>query len=131
MIKEKNTKARLKRRDKKNIIAGIAYVKAGFNNTIITITDMEGNPIAWSSAGSAGFEGSRRSTPYAAQVAAEQVAIKAMEHGMKELDVYVKGPGAGRDVARTFSAKGFEIKFIKDVTRMPHNGCRPPKKRRN
>ena len=116
---------------KKNITSGIAFVNATFNNTIVTITDDNGNVIAWSSAGSKGFKGSRKSTPYAAQIAADDAAGKAQEHGLKTLTVKVKGPGAGRETAlRALQARGFKILSIKDDTPMPHNGSRPPKKRR-
>ena len=122
---------RLKRRDKKNVVAGIAHIKATFNNTMITITDRQGNAIAWSSSGSLGFMGSRKSTPYAAQVAAEKAASRAIEHGMKNIDVEVMGPGSGRESAlRTFQTLGLIVGSIKDVTPIPHNGCRPPKRRR-
>ena len=124
-------KTRVKRREKKNISSGIAYVNATYNNTIITITDAQGNAISWSSAGGMGFKGSRKSTPYAAQVAAEDAAKKAMEHGMATIEVMVKGPGTGRESAlRALQSTGFTITSIKDVTPIPHNGCRPPKKRR-
>ena len=120
-----------KKKIKKNISTGIAYVKATFNNTIITISDDSGNVIAWSSAGSRGFKGSRKSTPYAAQVAADSAASKAQEHGLKILTVKLKGPGSGRETAlRALQARGFKILSIKDTTPMPHNGSRPPKKRR-
>jgi small subunit ribosomal protein S11 len=122
---------RLRRREKKNITSGIAHVSATFNNTKVTITDVQGNTIAWSSAGSQGFKGSRKSTPYAAQLAAEDAGRKAMEHGMKTLEVNVKGPGSGRESAlRALQAVGFTITAIRDVTPIPHNGCRPPKRRR-
>ena len=122
---------RLKRKDKKNIVAGVANVKATFNNTMITITDRQGNAIAWSSSGSLGFKGSRKSTPYAAQVAAEKAASRAIEHGMKNIDVEVMGPGSGRESAlRTFQTLGLIVGSIRDVTPIPHNGCRPPKRRR-
>ncbi len=122
---------RLKRKDKKNVVAGVAHVKATFNNTMITITDRQGNAIAWSSSGSLGFKGSRKSTPYAAQVAAEKAASRAIEHGMKNIDVEVMGPGSGRESAlRTFQTLGLIVGSIKDVTPIPHNGCRPPKRRR-
>ncbi|MBL6770662.1 MAG: 30S ribosomal protein S11 [Hyphomicrobiales bacterium] len=124
-------KTRVKRREKKNISSGIAYVNATYNNTMITITDAQGNAISWSSAGGMGFKGSRKSTPYAAQVAAEDAAKKAMEHGMATIEVMVKGPGTGRESAlRALQSTGFTITSIKDVTPIPHNGCRPPKKRR-
>ena len=123
--------ARTRRRDRKNIASGVAHVNSTFNNTMITIADAQGNTIAWSSAGASGFKGSRKSTPYAAQVAAEDAGRKAMEHGMKTLEVLVKGPGSGRESAlRALGAVGFSITAIKDVTPIPHNGCRPPKRRR-
>ncbi len=122
---------RLRRRERKNITSGIAHVHATFNNTTITITDVQGNAISWSSAGSQGFKGSRKSTPYAAQLAAEDAGRKAQDHGMKTLEVNVKGPGSGRESAlRALQACGFTITAIRDVTPIPHNGCRPPKKRR-
>ncbi|MFB0951481.1 MAG: 30S ribosomal protein S11 [Rhodospirillales bacterium] len=122
---------RSKRRERKNIAAGIAHVNSTFNNTIITITDAQGNSIAWSSAGAQGFKGSRKSTPYAAQVAGEVVGRAAMEHGMKTLEVQVKGPGSGRESAlRALQSVGFNITAIRDVTPIPHNGCRPRKRRR-
>ena len=122
---------RVRRRERKNISSGVAHVNSTFNNTMITITDAQGNAISWSSAGAQGFKGSRKSTPYAAQVAAEDAAKKAQEHGMKELDVNVKGPGSGRESAlRALQAVGFTIRSIKDITPIPHNGCRPKKKRR-
>lgn len=120
-----------KRRVKKNIANGIAHVHSTFNNTIITITDVHGNAIAWSSAGALGFKGSRKSTPFAAQMASEAVAKVSMEHGMQKVEVYVKGPGPGREAAvRALQATGLEISLIKDVTPIPHNGCRPPKRPR-
>ena len=123
--------ARLRRREKKNITSGIAHVNASFNNTTITISDVQGNAISWSSAGSQGFKGSRKSTPYAAQLAAEDAGRKAQEHGVRTLEVNVKGPGSGRESAlRALQACGFTITAIRDVTPIPHNGCRPPKKRR-
>ena len=123
--------ARLRRREKKNITSGIAHVNASFNNTTITISDVQGNAISWSSAGSQGFKGSRKSTPYAAQLAAEDAGKKAQEHGMRTLEVNVKGPGSGRESAlRALQSCGFTITAIRDVTPIPHNGCRPPKKRR-
>ncbi len=123
--------ARLRRREKKNISSGIAHVNATFNNTTITITDVQGNTISWSSAGGQGFKGSRKSTPYAAQMAAEDAGKKAQEHGMRTLEVNVKGPGSGRESAlRALQAVGFTITAIRDVTPIPHNGCRPPKRRR-
>ncbi len=122
---------RLKRRERKNITSGIAHVSATFNNTKITITDVQGNAISWSTSGSQGFKGSRKSTPYAAQIAAEDAGRKAMEHGVKTLEVNVKGPGSGRESAlRALQAVGFTITAIRDVTPIPHNGCRPPKRRR-
>ena len=122
--------SRVRRRERKNIMTGIAHVDATFNNTLITITDLQGNTIAWSSAGQNGFKGSRKSTPYAAQLAAQTAARKAMEHGMKTLEVHVQGPGSGRESAlRALQAAGFTITIIRDVTRIPHNGCRPKKKR--
>jgi small subunit ribosomal protein S11 len=125
------TQARVRRRERKNITSGVAHVSATFNNTKVTITDAQGNAIAWSSAGSAGFKGSRKSTPYAAQVAAEDAGRKAMEHGMRTLEVQVKGPGSGRESAlRALQAVGFTITSIRDVTPIPHNGCRPRKRRR-
>jgi small subunit ribosomal protein S11 len=123
--------ARPKKRERKNITTGVAHVNASFNNTIVTITDTQGNTVAWSSAGRHGFKGSRKSTPYAAQVTAEDAGRKAMEHGMKTLAVVVKGPGAGRESAlRALQIVGFMVTSIKDVTPVPHNGCRPPKRRR-
>ena len=122
---------RPRRRERKNITSGVAHVNATFNNTLITITDAQGNAISWSSAGSQGFRGSRKSTPYAAQVAAEDAGRKALEHGMKTLEVEVKGPGSGRESAlRALQAIGFVITSIQDVTPVPHNGCRPRKRRR-
>ncbi len=122
---------RTRRRERKNIVSGIAHVNASFNNTMITIADAQGNAIAWSSAGSQGFRGSRKSTPYAAQMAGEDAGRKAMEHGMKTLEVHVKGPGSGRESAlRALQAVGFVITAIRDVTPIPHNGCRPRKRRR-
>ena len=124
-------RAKVRRREKKNITSGVAHVNASFNNTMITITDAQGNAIAWSSAGMMGFKGSRKSTPYAAQVAAEDAGKKAMEHGMKVLEVEVMGPGSGRESAlRALQAAGFQITSIRDVTPIPHNGCRPRKRRR-
>lgn len=120
-----------RRRERKNIVNGIAHVNASFNNTIITVADSHGNTIAWSSSGLMGFKGSRKSTPYAAQMAAEDAGRKAMEHGMRTLEVEVKGPGSGRESAlRALQAVGFSITSIRDVTPVPHNGCRPPKRRR-
>ena len=123
--------ARLKKRERKNITTGVAHVNASFNNTIITITDTQGNTVSWSSAGHHGFKGSRKATPYAAQVTAEDAGKKAQEHGMKTISVVVKGPGSGRESAlRAFQAVGFTVTSIKDITPVPHNGCRPPKRRR-
>ena len=122
---------RIRRRDKKNITSGVAHINASFNNTMITITDAQGNAISWSSAGAMGFKGSRKSTPYAAQVAADDAGKKAAEHGVRTLEVEVKGPGSGRESAlRGLAAVGFNITSIRDVTPIPHNGCRPPKRRR-
>jgi small subunit ribosomal protein S11 len=127
----KPTQARVKRREKKNITSGVAHVNASFNNTVITITDVQGNTIAWSSSGTQGFKGSRKSTPYAAQVAAEDAGRKAQEHGVRVLEVNVKGPGSGRESAlRALQTVGFQITAIRDVSPIPHNGCRPPKRRR-
>lgn len=125
-------KARPKRRkDRKNVERGVAHIKSTFNNTLITITDSNGNAVAWSSAGSMGFKGTRKGTPFAAQVAADSAARVAMEHGMKQVEAYVKGPGGGREAAiRSLQAAGLEVNMIKDVTPIPHNGCRPPKRRR-
>lgn len=126
-----NPKKGRKKRERKNIQDGIAHIQSTFNNTVITITDLGGNTIAWSSAGCQGFKGSRKSTPFAAQLAAEDAARKAQEHGMKNIEVYVKGPGSGREAAlRALQVMGFNIKLIRDVTPIPHNGCRPPKRRR-
>ncbi|ANU14769.1 SSU ribosomal protein S11p (S14e) [Planococcus halocryophilus Or1] len=120
-----------KRRVKKNIESGIAHIRSTFNNTIVTITDMQGNAVSWSSAGALGFRGSRKSTPFAAQMAAEAAAKTSIEHGLKTLEVTVKGPGSGREAAiRALQAAGLEVTAIKDVTPVPHNGCRPPKRRR-
>ena len=122
---------RVKRKERKNITSGVAHVNASFNNTKITITDAQGNAISWSSAGAMGFKGSRKSTPYAAQVAAEDAAKKAAEHGMRTLEVEVTGPGSGRESAlRALQAAGFTVTSIRDATPIPHNGCRPPKRRR-
>jgi small subunit ribosomal protein S11 len=120
-----------KKKERKNILNGVAHIRSTFNNTIVTITDAGGNALAWASSGSQGFKGSRKSTPFAAQVAAEVAAKKAMEHGVQNIEVYVKGPGSGREAAlRALQAAGFNITIIKDVTPIPHNGCRPPKRRR-
>jgi small subunit ribosomal protein S11 len=124
-------KTRTKKKEKKNISSGVVHIQSTFNNTIVTITDTAGNSIAWSSAGVQGFKGSRKSTPFAAQLAAQDAAKKAQEHGMKTVEVYVKGPGPGRESAlRALQAAGFNVTVIKDVTPIPHNGCRPPKRRR-
>ena len=124
-------KPRAKKKERKNIVAGVVHVNSTFNNTLITISDAQGNVVSWSSSGMMGFKGSRKSTPYAAQMAAEDAGRKAQEHGMKELDVRVKGPGSGRESAlRALQSIGFSIKSIKDITPIPHNGCRPPKRRR-
>ena len=124
-------KSRTKKKDKKNISTGVAHINSSFNNTKILISDAQGNAIAWSSAGTMGFKGSRKSTPYAAQMAAEDAGKKAQEHGMKTLEVEIQGPGSGRESAlRALSAVGMIVTSIKDVTPMPHNGCRPPKRRR-
>lgn len=120
-----------KKKERKNILNGIAHIRSTFNNTIITITDASGNALSWASSGSQGFKGSRKSTPFAAQVAAEVAGKKAMENGVQNIEVYVKGPGSGREAAlRALQAAGFNITVIKDVTAIPHNGCRPPKRRR-
>ena len=122
---------RTKRKERKNIEFGVAHIKSTFNNTIVTITDRSGNALSWASAGGMGFKGSRKSTPYAAQLAAETAAKEAMEHGLREVECFVKGPGAGREAAiRSLQATGLEVNMIKDVTPIPHNGCRPPKRRR-
>jgi len=127
----KAVKKTRRRREKKNIERGAAHIKSTFNNTIVTITDVEGNAISWASAGGLGFRGSRKSTPYAAQMAAETAAKAAMEHGLKYVEVFVKGPGSGREAAiRALQVAGLEVNMIKDVTPIPHNGCRPPKRRR-
>ena len=129
--KAKKTVATRRRRDKKNIERGAAHIQSTFNNTIVTITDVQGNALSWASAGEMGFRGSRKSTPFAAQSAAETAAKAAMEHGLKTVEVYVKGPGAGREAAiRALQSAGLEVSMIKDVTPIPHNGCRPPKRRR-
>jgi len=128
MAKEK---VRVRRKERKNISSGVAHVSATFNNTMVTITDVQGNAISWASAGMMGFKGSRKSTPYAAQMAAEEAAKRAMDHGMKTLEVEVCGPGSGRESAlRALQAAGLQVTSIKDVTPIPHNGCRPPKRRR-
>ena len=130
---KQNAAARRKaaRRVKKNVERGQAHIQSSFNNTIVTLTDTQGNALSWASAGGLGFKGSRKSTPYAAQMAAETAAKAAMEHGLKNVEVYVKGPGAGREAAiRALQTVGLEVRMIKDVTPIPHNGCRPPKRRR-
>ena len=120
-----------KKKERRNVQNGVVHIQSTFNNTIVTITDVSGNVIAWASAGSVGFKGSRKSTPFAAQLAAEQASKKAMEQGVKVIEVYVKGPGAGREAAlRSLQAAGFRVDLIRDVTPIPHNGCRPPKRRR-
>lgn len=127
----KKVVVRTKRKERKNIEFGVAHIRSTFNNTIITITDTRGNALSWASAGEMGFRGSRKSTPFAAQMAAEHAAKAAMEHGLKQIEVYVKGPGSGREAAiRSLQAAGLEVNLIKDVTPIPHNGCRPPKRRR-
>jgi len=122
---------RTKKRDRKNVEYGVAHISSTFNNTIVTLTDKNGNALSWASAGGLGFRGSRKSTPFAAQMAAETAARAAMEHGLKQVEVFVRGPGAGREAAiRSLQATGLEVNMIKDVTPIPHNGCRPPKRRR-
>ena len=131
MAKPQRAKGRQRRRVRKNIAVGQAHIKTSFNNTLVTLTDKEGNVIAWESAGSVGFKGSRKSTPFAAQIAAEDAARKAADHGMKTVAIFVKGPGAGRESAlRAFQTAGMRVTLIRDVTPIPHNGCRPPKRRR-
>lgn len=132
MVAKKATKkVRKRRRERKNIERGQAHIQSTFNNTIVTLTDLQGNALSWASAGGLGFKGSRKSTPFAAQMAAESAANAAMEHGLKTVEVFVKGPGSGREAAiRALQAAGLEINMIKDVTPVPHNGCRPPKRRR-
>ncbi|MBR3001504.1 MAG: 30S ribosomal protein S11 [Oscillospiraceae bacterium] len=131
MAQAKKTVTTRRRREKKNIERGCAHIQATFNNTIVTITDVNGNALSWASAGGQGFRGSRKSTPFAAQTAAEVAAKAAMEHGLRTVEVYVKGPGSGREAAiRALAACGLEVTLIKDVTPVPHNGCRPPKRRR-
>lgn len=127
----RGTRRRRQRRERKNVPRGLAHIQATFNNTIVTISDPRGNVLAWSSAGACGFRGSRKSTPYAAQIAAETAARKAQEHGMRQVDVFVKGPGSGREAAiRSLQGAGLHVTSITDVTPIPHNGCRPPKRRR-
>ena len=129
--KIKKTATSRKRREKKNIERGAAHIRSSFNNTLVTITDLQGNAISWSSSGSLGFRGSKKSTPFASQMAAETAARAAMEHGLRTVEVYVKGPGSGREAAiRALQTAGLEVNMIKDVTPIPHNGCRPPKRRR-
>jgi small subunit ribosomal protein S11 len=131
MAKPKPGGRRPRKRERKNVSYGVVHIKSSFNNTIVTITDLEGNCLSWASAGNVGFKGSRKSTPFAAQMAAEKAARTAMEHGVRKVDVLVKGPGSGRETAiRSIQATGIEIAGIKDVTPVPHNGCRPPKRRR-
>lgn len=128
---EKKGRSRARRRERKSVPVGRAYIQSTFNNTIITLTDPNGNVIAWASAGTAGFKGSRKSTPYAAQIAADRAAKRAMEHGLRQVEVYVKGPGSGREAAiRSLQGAGIQVMSIRDVTPIPHNGCRPPKRRR-
>ena len=131
MAVKKGKATRVRRRERKNIERGQAHIASTFNNTMVTLTDLQGNVLSWASAGQLGFRGSRKSTPYAAQQAAEEAAKKAMEHGLKTVEVFVKGPGSGREAAiRSLQASGLEVNMIKDVTPIPHNGCRPPKRRR-
>lgn len=131
MAKTVKKTVRKKRKDRKHVEKGQAHIQSTFNNTLVTLTDMDGNALSWSSAGSLGFKGSRKSTPFAAQSAAETATKAALEHGLKTVEVYVKGPGAGREAAiRALQAAGLEITLIKDITPIPHNGCRPPKRRR-
>jgi small subunit ribosomal protein S11 len=130
-VARRKTTQRVRRRERKNVEYGVAHIRSTFNNTIITISDRAGNVISWASAGTAGFKGSRKGTPFAAQMAAETCAKQAVEHGMREIEVTVKGPGSGREAAiRSLQAAGLEVNMIKDVTPIPHNGCRPPKRRR-
>jgi small subunit ribosomal protein S11 len=129
--KQKKKTTRTRRRERKNVVVGQAHIQSTFNNTIISITDITGNVVSWGSAGSQGFKGSRKSTPYAAQMTAESTARRAMEHGMRTIEVFVRGPGSGREAAiRSLQAAGLEVSAINDVTPIPHNGCRPPKRRR-
>lgn len=128
---ERKGRSRPRRRERKNVPVGRAYIQSTFNNTIITLTDPNGNVIAWASAGTVGFKGSRKSTPYAAQIAADRAAKRAMEHGLRQVEVYVRGPGSGREAAiRSLQGAGIQVMSIRDVTPVPHNGCRPPKRRR-
>ncbi len=129
--KKGGASAKVRKKARKNISSGVVHIQATFNNTIVNISDKQGNTISWASSGAAGFKGSRKSTPYAAQLAADQCARKAMEHGLKSVEIFVKGPGSGREAAiRSLQAVGLEISIIRDVTPIPHNGCRPPKRRR-
>ena len=131
MAKPKPGGRRPRRKERKNVAYGVAHIKSSFNNTIVTITDSDGNALSWASAGNVGFKGSRKSTPFAAQMAAEKAGRAAMDHGLRKIDVLVKGPGSGRETAiRSLQALGLEVSGIKDVTPTPHNGCRPPKRRR-
>ena len=131
MAVKKGKQTRVRRKERKNIDRGQAHIPSTFNNTMVTLTDLQGNVLSWASAGQLGFRGSRKSTPFAAQEAAETAAKKAMEHGLKSVEVFVKGPGSGREAAiRSLQAVGLEVNMIKDVTPIPHNGCRPPKRRR-
>lgn len=131
MVAKPKAKKTRKRKERKNVERGAAHIQSTFNNTLVTLTDLHGNALSWSSAGSLGFRGSRKSTPFAAQMAAEAAAKGAMEHGLKNIEVYVKGPGSGREAAiRALQSAGLEVSLIKDVTPIPHNGCRPPKRRR-
>ena len=131
MAKPSSGGRRPRRKERKNVTYGVAHIKSSFNNTIVSITDQDGNVISWASAGNVGFKGSRKSTPFAAQLAAEEACRKAMEHGMRSVAVFVKGPGAGRESAlRALQTAGFKVTIIRDVTPVPHNGCRPPKRRR-
>jgi len=129
--KQKKKTTRTRRRERKNVVVGQAHIQSTFNNTIISITDIQGNVVSWGSAGAQGFKGSRKSTPFAAQVTAEATARRAMEHGMRNIEVFVRGPGSGREAAiRSLQAAGLEVSAINDITPIPHNGCRPPKRRR-
>jgi small subunit ribosomal protein S11 len=128
---EKKARTKTRRRERKNIPVGRAYIQSTFNNTVITLTDLKGNVISWASAGTVGFKGSRKSTPYAAQVAADNAARRAMDHGLRQVEVLVRGPGSGREAAiRSLQGAGLQVSSIRDVTPIPHNGCRPPKRRR-
>jgi small subunit ribosomal protein S11 len=128
---EKKARSRPRRRERKNVPVGRAYIQSTFNNTIITLTDPNGNVLAWASGGTVGFKGSRKSTPYAAQIAADRAAKRGMEHGLRQVEVYVRGPGSGREAAiRSLQGAGIQVMSIRDVTPVPHNGCRPPKRRR-